>query len=243
MFTRPLGTVSAPCLLAFVHNSLIVITKGSAAAGLIRIGVGWIRNCSRLGVSKGSIAVFNNSGSIAPAQLVRRSRSWTRPNAPNRAEIASPACGKSTAVRRLWLVIDCTIAKVFFTLWCNSSNMSRCSFSALSRLAASVAACSRSLRRVAFSSSSLKSPSLISTKPASWGINIAKQARGRYFRRTLIGNPSLVAGVDAMPAHPPKIRIERADWIWLWGSRATHQPANRRPDAKSAPNENRVEEA
>jgi hypothetical protein len=45
-------------------------TKGSAAAGLIRIGVGWIRNCLRLGVSKGSIAVFNNSGSIAPAQLV-----------------------------------------------------------------------------------------------------------------------------------------------------------------------------
>ena len=165
MFTRPLGTVSAPCLLAFVHNSLIVITKGSAAAGLIRIGVGWIRNCSRLGVSKGSIAVFNNSGSIAPAQLVRRSRSWTRPNAPNRAEIASPACGKSTAVRRLWLVIDCTIAKVFFTLWCNSSSMSRCSFSALSRLAASVVACSRSPRRLEFSSSSLKSPSLISANP------------------------------------------------------------------------------
>ena len=46
-----------------------------------------------------------------------------------------------------------------------------------------------------------------------------------------------------MPAHPPKIRIERADWIWLWGSRATHQPSNRLPDAKSAPNENRVEEA
>ena len=69
------GTVSAPCLLAFVHNSLIVITKGSAAAGLIQIGVGWMRNCSRPGVPKGSIAVFNNSGSIAPAQLVRRSRS------------------------------------------------------------------------------------------------------------------------------------------------------------------------
>src|ERR1700722_18517655 len=61
--------------------------------------------------------------------------------------------------------------------------MSRCSLSALSRLAASVAACSRSLRRLAFSSSSLKSPSLISAKPASWGTHTAKQARGRYFRR------------------------------------------------------------
>ena len=177
------------------------MTKGSAAAGLIRIGVGWIRNCSRPGVSKGSIAVFNNSGSIAPAQLVRRSRSWTRPNAPSRAEIASPACGKSTAVRTLWLIIDCTIARVFFTLWCNSSSMSRCSFSALSRLAASVAACSRSLRRVAFSSSSLKSPSLISAKPASWGTDTAKQARGRYFRRLVIGNPSISCRVlDAMDA-------------------------------------------
>jgi hypothetical protein len=96
---------------------------------------------------KGSIAAFNNSGSIAPAQLVRRRRSWTRPNAARRAEIASPACGKSIAVRTLWLIIDCTIARVFFTLWCNSSSMSRCSFSALSRLAASVAACSRNLRR------------------------------------------------------------------------------------------------
>jgi hypothetical protein len=28
----------------------------------------------------------------------------------------------------------------------------------------------------------LKSPSLISTKPSSWGINIANQARGRSFR-------------------------------------------------------------
>jgi hypothetical protein len=89
----------------------------------------------------------------------------------------------------------------------------------------------------------LKSPSLISTKPASSGTDTAKQARGRYFRRTLIGNPSLVAGVDAMPAHPPKIRIERADWIWLRGKPRAHELSNRRPDAKSAPNENRVEEA
>jgi hypothetical protein len=72
----------------------------------------------------------------------------TTSNAANRAEIASPACGISMALCTLWLVIACTIARVFFTLWCNSSSMSRCSSSALSRLAASVAACSRSLRRI-----------------------------------------------------------------------------------------------
>src|SRR3984957_4417490 len=59
--------------------------------------------------------------------------------------------------------------------------MSRCSFSALSRLAASVAATSRSLRRVAFSSSSLKSPSLIAAKIRELGYSYRQAGSGSIF--------------------------------------------------------------
>ena len=78
---------------------------------------------------------------------------------PCSCAIACLPCSKLSAVRRLCEAIAITVANVFFTRWCNSSNRSRCNRSATCCSAACIPACASRRRKSRFSISRRRSSS------------------------------------------------------------------------------------
>ncbi len=213
IWTRPLALDSAPYLTALVHSSFKTMARGSTAPELTSIFELCTKNRPAPLVSKGSMAVFNIFSSDVLPQLVCNNKSCTRPSAMSRWLIASLPCSRLSAARRLCEVIAITMAKVFFTRWCNSSSRTRCNRSTTLCSAASIPACARRRRRSKFSTSSRSSSSVV-TSP--WpSIDLALRFP-RSFRNiaTLLsnggGSPRDVSAGDRHIRPRPERTVDRA---------------------------------